>query len=124
MTALILISKSGCCATGWRAKASIPRNSKGYPMSDTIRQQAQADIKEIEAVTTTLLPPAATEIVPLATAEPQIAEEIRRRIDEIDMRDSNSIVAFGAGSQIGIQEISQTMLADVRNKEVGPAGDS
>ncbi|MFA5580873.1 MAG: toxic anion resistance protein [Paracoccaceae bacterium] len=93
-------------------------------MSDTIRQQAQADIKEIEAVTTTLLPPPATEIVPLAKAEPQIAEEIRRRIDEIDMRDSNSIVAFGAGSQIGIQEISQTMLADVRNKEVGPAGDS
>ena len=31
---------------------------------------------------------------------------------------------FGARAQTGLQEISQQMLADVRNKDVGPAGDS
>lgn len=43
---------------------------------------------------------------------------------EIDMDDTNSIVAFGSGAQAELQVISQAMLADVRNKDVGPAGDS
>jgi len=40
------------------------------------------------------------------------------------MTDTNSIVSFGSAAQAELQEISQAMLQDVRNKDVGPAGDS
>ncbi len=50
--------------------------------------------------------------------------EIRKRIDEIDMEDTNSIIGFGSAAQEELQEISQSMLQGVRNKDVGPAGDS
>jgi uncharacterized protein YaaN involved in tellurite resistance len=40
------------------------------------------------------------------------------------MTDTQSIVSFGSNAQAELQEISQAMLADVRNKDVGPAGDS
>jgi uncharacterized protein YaaN involved in tellurite resistance len=43
---------------------------------------------------------------------------------EIDMSDTNSIVSFGSAAQAELQEISQAMLQGVRNKDVGPAGDS
>jgi uncharacterized protein YaaN involved in tellurite resistance len=43
---------------------------------------------------------------------------------EIDMADTQSIVSFGSAAQAELQEISQAMLQGVRNKDVGPAGDS
>jgi uncharacterized protein YaaN involved in tellurite resistance len=43
---------------------------------------------------------------------------------EIDLKDSNSILRFGTRAQADLQQISQSMLADVKAKEVGPAGDS
>ena len=43
---------------------------------------------------------------------------------EIDLRDSGSIVHFGSRAQTELQNISQEMLADVKNKDVGPAGES
>lgn len=49
---------------------------------------------------------------------------INRRLAEIDMTDTQSIVSFGAKAQAELQEISQSMLQGVRNKDVGPAGDS
>jgi uncharacterized protein YaaN involved in tellurite resistance len=45
-------------------------------------------------------------------------------MDELDMGDTNSIIGFGSGAQAELQQISQAMLTDVRNKDVGPAGDS
>ncbi|MEO0390906.1 MAG: toxic anion resistance protein [Pseudomonadota bacterium] len=95
-------------------------------MSETIRQKAQAALAEVQEVTAVLLPePAdAGAIVPLADAEPATSGEIRSRMDEIDMDDTQSIVAFGSAAQAELQEISQAMLTDVRNKDVGPAGDS
>jgi uncharacterized protein YaaN involved in tellurite resistance len=95
-------------------------------MSDDTREKAAAELAEVETVSRTALPePAeAGEVVPLETADSDKATEIRRRMDEIDMRDSNSIVAFGATAQSELQEISQSMLSGVRNKDVGPAGDS
>ena len=93
-------------------------------MSDTIRDQASATLAEVEKVTAVLLPEPSREIVPLAQATPPVAEEIRRRMAEIDMGDTNSIVSFGSGAQAELQVISQSMLAGVRNKDVGPAGDS
>jgi uncharacterized protein YaaN involved in tellurite resistance len=43
---------------------------------------------------------------------------------EIDMTDTNSIVSFGSAAQAELQQISQSMLQGVKNKDVGPAGDS
>ena len=93
-------------------------------MSDTTRQQAEATVAMIDEVTHVELvdPPAA--IVPYEEADAGLQAEIERRMAEIDMSNTNSIVSFGSSAQAELQEISQAMLADVRNKDVGPAGDS
>lgn len=93
-------------------------------MSNQTQARAEAALPGLEAVTAVVLPEPAAEVVPLAQAPAPVAEEIRRRMDEIDLRDTTSIVHFGSRAQAGLQEISQSMLADVKNKDVGPAGDS
>ena len=93
-------------------------------MSDSVRQKAEASQKMVEDVTATELPEPGREIVPLEKAEPAVGAEIRRRMDELNLSDTGSIVSFGSAAQAELQEISQAMLADVRNKDVGPAGDS
>ncbi|WP_299755813.1 toxic anion resistance protein [uncultured Boseongicola sp.] len=93
-------------------------------MSETVRQKAQESETLVAEVTAVILPEPSTEIVPLASADPTTSAEIERRIGEIDMGDTNSIVSFGSSAQVELQEISQSMLAGVRNKDVGPAGDS
>jgi len=93
-------------------------------MTENIRQKAEADLKEIEAVTAVILPDPSTALVPMKEADAPVAAEIQRRMDELDMADTNSIINFGSGAQSELQVISQAMLADVRNKDVGPAGDS
>ena len=93
-------------------------------MSDSIRKKAEESATLVAEVTAIELPEPATEIVPLEEAEPELGAEIRRRMAELDMADTQSIVAFGSAAQAELQEISQAMLADVRNKDVGPAGDA
>ncbi|WP_424965032.1 toxic anion resistance protein [Dinoroseobacter sp. S375] len=93
-------------------------------MSDTVRAKAEAALAEVTEVTETLLPTPSNALVPLAEADAPVAENIRRAMDEIDMGDTQSIVRFGSGAQAELQEISQSMLDGVRNKDVGPAGDS
>ena len=93
-------------------------------MSDTVRQKAQESETLVTEVTSVTLVEPSTDIVPLASADPATSAEIERRIGEIDMTDTNSIVSFGSNAQTELQEISQSMLVDVRNKDVGPAGDS
>ncbi len=95
-------------------------------MSDTVRQKAEAALAQVQEVTAVVLPePAeANAIVPLADADTPTSAEISKRMAELDMSDTNSIVTFGSAAQAELQEISQSMLQDVRNKDVGPAGDS
>ena len=95
-------------------------------MSDTTRTKAAAALAEIEAVSAVILPePApANAVVALTEASPDLAEGIRARMAEIDLTDSGSIVRFGSRAQGELQTISQAMLSDVKNKDVGPAGDS
>lgn len=95
-------------------------------MSETVRQKAEKDLVMVEEVTAVALPEPsdASDIVPLEKAEGEVGAEIRARMDEIDMSDTNSIVSFGSAAQAELQEISQSMLSGVRNKDVGPAGDS
>ncbi len=85
---------------------------------------ATTGMAELERVTGAILPEPAQEVVPLAKASPAQSEEIRRRMGEIDMSNTNSIVAFGNRAQGELQSISRAMLEGVRNKDVGPAGDS
>lgn len=93
-------------------------------MSDATRAQAQAALAAAEEVTATLLPLPANEVVPLDAAPAPKAEEIRKRMAELDLTNTQSIIAFGSSAQSELQVISQSMLADVRNKDVGPAGDA
>ncbi|MGC0222981.1 toxic anion resistance protein [Pseudooceanicola nitratireducens] len=95
-------------------------------MSENIRAKAADTLKEVEAVTAVVLPePApADALVPLAQADAPTSAEIEKRIGQLDMTDTGSIVRFGSSAQAELQTISQAMLQDVRNKDVGPAGDS
>ena len=93
-------------------------------MSEIVRQQAEAAIAEVEKVTAVVLPEPKGELVTLEAADEPTTAEIEKRIAELDMTDTNSIVSFGSNAQAELQQISQSMLAGVRNKDVGPAGDS
>jgi uncharacterized protein YaaN involved in tellurite resistance len=93
-------------------------------MSDNIREAAEQSLAEVEKVTAVLLPEPSTAIVPLTEASPAQSEEIRRRMAELDLTNTTSIVSFGSRAQAELQVISQSMLQGVRNKDVGPAGDS
>ena len=93
-------------------------------MSDTIRQQAEAAAQLVDEINASVLPEPSTALVPLADAPPPTAQEIRTRMAELDMTDTNSIVTFGSNAQAELQQISQAMLDGVKNKDVGPAGNS
>jgi uncharacterized protein YaaN involved in tellurite resistance len=93
-------------------------------MTQSLRTEAEATLAAAEAVTAVLLPEPVSEIVPLTAAPAPKAQAIRQKMTEIDLTNTQSIISFGSGAQAEIQVISQAMLADVRNKDVGPAGDS
>ncbi|MFN3314351.1 MAG: toxic anion resistance protein, partial [Hyphomonas sp.] len=93
-------------------------------MTDDTRSRAMAVQAEIDALTSVALPDPATPPATVAEADPATQAEIRRRMAEIDLKDSNSILRFGTRAQGDLQQISQAMLADVKSKDVGPAGDS
>ena len=93
-------------------------------MSQTVREKAGEAVAMVEEVTNTILPEPANAVVPYKEADAPAAQEIEQRIGELDMMNTQSIVMFGSSAQAELQEISQSMLADVRNKDVGPAGDS
>ncbi|AXC49107.1 toxic anion resistance protein [Paracoccus suum] len=95
-------------------------------MTTDTQARAQQSLADIERVTAVVLPePAAEQALPtLEAASGPEAADIRARMAEIDLGDSASVVRFGSRAQTGLQEISQAMLADVRNKDVGPAGES
>ena len=93
-------------------------------MSETIREKAQATLAEVEKVTAVVLPEPTGELITLDEADKPTSAEITKRIAELNMSDTQSIVSFGSSAQAELQEISQSMLQGVRNKDVGPAGDS
>ena len=93
-------------------------------MTEDSRAQASAALAEVEKVIAVLLPEPGSTVVALSQAQPLVAEAIRKRMGELNIGDSASIIGFGSGAQAELQVISQQMLADVKNKDVGPAGDS
>ncbi|MCV2877703.1 toxic anion resistance protein [Sedimentimonas flavescens] len=93
-------------------------------MTETVRQKAAEALSEIENLNAIVLPEPGAEVTPLAEAAPPVADDIRTRMAQIDLGDTASIIYFGSQAQGELQTISQSMLADVKNKDVGPAGDS
>ncbi len=93
-------------------------------MTEDIRAAAATSLAEVEKVTATILPEPGREIVALEVASAPMAEDIRKRMAELDMSNTQSIISFGSGAQAELQVISQEMLQGVKNKDVGPAGDS
>ena len=92
----------------------------------SIQTKAAEVMDQVKEIANNVLaePTAASAIVPLDQADPVVGSEIKQGIDEIDMTDTNSIISFGSAAQEELQVISQSMLQGVRNKDVGPAGDS
>ena len=93
-------------------------------MTEETKRRAEAVTSDIEDVTKVVLPEPDSNQVQIASADPGTTAEIRKRMNEIDMSDSASVMHFGVGAQSELQQISQKMLADVKNKDVGPAGES
>lgn len=95
-------------------------------MSKNVREKAAQSLALVEEVTAVVLqePAEANAVVALEQADAPQSAEIRARMNELDMDDTQSIISFGSAAQAELQEISQAMLQDVRNKDVGPAGDS
>ena len=92
-------------------------------MSESVRAAAEATLAEVNAINAVVLPEPGQAVVALQAAPAPQAEAIRARMAEIDMGNTQSIISFGSGAQNELQVISQQMLADVKNKDVGPAGD-
>jgi len=79
---------------------------------------------EVEKISAVVLVEPMAEVVPLEAAPADKAAAIRKRMDELDISSTQSIISFGSSAQAELQVISQEMLQDVKNKDVGPAGDS
>lgn len=93
-------------------------------MAEDMRVKAEAALKDAEVVTSHLLPEPKADLVPAETSDPAVSAEIARRKAEIDLSSTQSIIRFGSAAQGELQAISQEMLSGVRNKDVGPAGNS
>ena len=94
-------------------------------MKSDVRQKAEESAVLLRELEDTPLPPPAPEGQLPAIAGAAVPEaEVRRRMAELDLSDTGSIVSFGSAAQAELQAISQEMLAGVRNKDAGPAGNS
>ncbi|MGH1367644.1 MAG: toxic anion resistance protein [Maritimibacter sp.] len=93
-------------------------------MDDKTHENAKADTVAVSEIAAIALPEPKNALVVIDEADAATKEAIAKRIGEIDMTNSQSIIEFGSGAQAELQVISQEMLTGVRNKDVGPAGDS
>lgn len=95
-------------------------------MSDKTQKKAKVTSAQIGQVAKTVLPEHndANAITSLADANPVVSAKILERMNKINLNDTQSIVSFGSSAQLELQEISHMMLTDVRNKDLGPVGES
>ncbi len=93
-------------------------------MNENVRQQAEELTSAIREATGLTLQEPEKETITIEKADPAQTEAIRQRMAELDLASTGSIIGFGSRAQLELQQISQAMLVDVKNKDVGPAGDS
>jgi len=77
---------------------------------------------EAEALVAHVLPEPAADIVAIEAADAPTRAEIERRVAEIDITSTQSIIKFGSEAQNRLTSLSDQMLEGVRNKDTGPAG--
>ncbi|MGR9044156.1 MAG: toxic anion resistance protein [Gammaproteobacteria bacterium] len=70
-----------------------------------------------------IVPGVKAEVVSFNEAPDQRQQAIARLLNEIDIKDSHSIIFFGSKAQEQLTTISDRMLDGVKNKDVGPAGE-
>ena len=83
-----------------------------------------AKLAEESATLAEALPDPVADIVSYEVSDPEGKAEIERRMRELDMKNSQTIIKFGSGAQQELSELSDQMLEGVRNKDLGPAGDA
>ncbi len=93
-------------------------------MTEDVRQKAETTLKQVEVVTATLLPEPKGELIVIDQADAAEKAAIDKAIGELDMGNTQSVIQFGSNAQAELQVISREMLAGVRNKDAGPAGDA
>ncbi len=93
-------------------------------MSESTRAKAAKATPAVAELSESTLCEPAMAVTPYDEAGTALAERIDARMAQIDPGDTGSIVAFGSTAQAELQQISRAMLSDVRNKDVGPAGNS
>ena len=68
--------------------------------------------------------PAAEQVATAAISKPIEPAKVSALLAEIDLNDSHSVLFFGSRAQEQLTAVSDGMLARVRVKEVGPAGEA
>jgi uncharacterized protein YaaN involved in tellurite resistance len=87
-----------------------------------IENKAGTIAAEAEAIAGQVLPEPAADIVPVQQADTATRAEIEKRVAEIDISNTQSIIKFGSEAQNKLTTLSDQMLEGVRNKDTGPAG--
>jgi len=93
-------------------------------MASLDKASAAQAAKLVDKVNAVVLAEPVQDVVPFDAADSSTRDKISARMAELDITDTQSIISFGARAQSGLQNISQSMLDGVRNKDVGPAGDA
>lgn len=65
-----------------------------------------------------------TAIIPLEALPPAKQQQVRELMTKIDIQDTQSIIAFGVEAQRELTASADQMIQRVRNKDVGPVGDT
>ena len=93
-------------------------------MAEKASDKAKTTEKEVEEITSVSLPEPKGELIVMEDVKPDQKAAILSRMKEVDMDSTQSIIEFGSGAQVELQAISQEMLTGVKNKDLGPAGNS
>lgn len=89
-----------------------------------ITKMAEEAKSAITEILPEVLPEPSADIVAMDEADAPTKEEIAKRVSELDMSNTQSIIKFGSAAQHRLVTISDEMLEGVRNKDLGPAGSS
>ena len=73
-------------------------------MTNVTQRRAEATLDELRNVTSLVLPEPQAEVVALAQADAPVADEIRRRMDEIDLTDTPRSCISGRGRRRGCRK--------------------
>ncbi len=91
---------------------------------DSLQEKTAIALREADEVSSVVLTQPKQELITIEMADPATEAEIRRRMNEVDISNTQSIIKFGSQAQENLTAISDEMLDGVRNKDVGPAGNS